>query len=316
MAVKRYDGTAWQTVAGLGAQGPAATSSSIATWVRTIPASTSTVSGAGDSGYGTLSYTAGQELVYVNGALQDRNNDYTASNGTSIVFATALATSDVVTVWTVNAFSVSNAINNSIVTAKGDLIAATGSGTPARLAVGTNGQVLTASSTAANGVTWSAASGMVLLGSGTLSGSAVTLSSIPSTYVNLVIFLNGIVQSTTTRCSIRLNNSTSNGQTTNIYSTGIGFNDYNNSIPVASSDVSYYMNSTGHNAFTYEITNYAATVRKAYRGFGGYKYSTDTNQIPFHVYGSTSDSVAYDRVDIVTASGTFSSGNYAIYGVR
>lgn len=157
MAVKRYDGTAWQTVAGVGAQGPAganAISSSIATWVRTIPASTSTVSGAGDTGYGNLSYTPGQELVYVNGALQDRNNDYTASNGTSIVFVTALATSDVVTVWTVNAFSVANAVNNSIVTAKGDLIAATGSGAPARLGVGTNGQVLTASSTAATGLAW------------------------------------------------------------------------------------------------------------------------------------------------------------------
>lgn len=48
----------------------------------------------------------------------------------------------------------SNAIQNAIVDAKGDLIAATANDTPARLAVGTNGQVLTADSTAATGIKW------------------------------------------------------------------------------------------------------------------------------------------------------------------
>lgn len=47
-----------------------------------------------------------------------------------------------------------NAIQNAIVDAKGDLISATAADTPARLAVGTNGQVLTADSTAATGLKW------------------------------------------------------------------------------------------------------------------------------------------------------------------
>ncbi len=46
------------------------------------------------------------------------------------------------------------AIAKSIVDAKGDLIAATAADTVSRLAVGTNGQVLTADSTAATGVKW------------------------------------------------------------------------------------------------------------------------------------------------------------------
>ena len=47
----------------------------------------------------------------------------------------------------------------TIVDAKGDLIAATAADTPARLAVGTNGQVLTADSTAATGLKWATPAG-------------------------------------------------------------------------------------------------------------------------------------------------------------
>jgi len=51
-----------------------------------------------------------------------------------------------------------NAIQNAIVDAKGDLITATAADTPARLAVGTNGQVLTVDSTTATGLKWATAS--------------------------------------------------------------------------------------------------------------------------------------------------------------
>jgi len=48
----------------------------------------------------------------------------------------------------------SNAIQNAIVDAKGDLIAASAADTPARLAVGNNGETLVADSSTATGLKW------------------------------------------------------------------------------------------------------------------------------------------------------------------
>ena len=138
MAVKRYDGSAWQVVAGKGDQG---TSSSISTWVKTASGGETSLSGNDDNSQ-SLSYTVGQELVFINGTLLKRGSDYTATNGTSITGLTALAANDVATVWTVNAFSVTNAISSGLVTTTGDMIYASGANTPARLAIGSTDQVL------------------------------------------------------------------------------------------------------------------------------------------------------------------------------
>ena len=67
---------------------------------------------------------------------------------------TALVAGDVATVASPSSFSVANAIPLSTVTAKGDLIAATGSGTVTNLAVGADGTTLVANSAATTGLQW------------------------------------------------------------------------------------------------------------------------------------------------------------------
>ena len=57
-------------------------------------AAQTTITGTDANGL-TLAYVAGSEAVYVNGALQVRGQDYTATHGTSVVLTAALAVNDV-----------------------------------------------------------------------------------------------------------------------------------------------------------------------------------------------------------------------------
>jgi len=61
----------------------------------TATANQTTFSGS-DANSATLLYEAGSILVFLNGILQDDTVDYTATNGTSVVFTSALAANDIV----------------------------------------------------------------------------------------------------------------------------------------------------------------------------------------------------------------------------
>ena len=122
-------------------------------------AAQTTITGIDANGL-TLAYVAGSEAVYVNGALQVRGQDYTATNGTSVVMSSGLAVNDVVEIFAYTAFTVANAYTKS----ETDGIAAAAAGlrmvVPTSVAVGSG----SGSVDAIGNVTFSGASSISLNG--------------------------------------------------------------------------------------------------------------------------------------------------------
>jgi len=95
-----------------------------------------------------------------------------------------------------------------ILDAKGDLISATAADTPARLAVGANGTVLTADSAEATGLKWGAASAgsFVKIAAATFSNqTSVAIDSVfSSTYRNYIAYINVYAASETDDFQLQL----------------------------------------------------------------------------------------------------------------
>lgn len=104
--------------------------------------------------------TINEEIVWVTQINTDTLTVVRAKAGTSAISHTAGATvqhvltGDDATFFTAGVATADAAIPKAIVTAKGDIVGATASGVPDNLAVGTNGQILTADSTASMGLAW------------------------------------------------------------------------------------------------------------------------------------------------------------------
>ena len=213
-------------------------------------------------------------------------------------------------------------IPDSLLTTKGDLIAATGASTPARLGVGSNGQVLTADSTAASGVAWATAAsgGMTLLSTTTLSGATTTINSISGSYTRLF----GVIQNITNsaNCWIRL---AANGTTNIGYVVQMG--NYNASVQTRAADYLHLSFNTtsadmlnassGDNTFTFNIDNYASsTGRKPFETYGGYYASGWGDVVPHAALGYIKTTSAITSLVFSPSTGTFSGGTVLLYGVK
>lgn len=82
-------------------------------WRKTASGGETSLSGYDDASQ-ALSYTPGQEQVYLNGILLVRGSDYTATTGTSITGLSALAASDYVQINCYNNFSVASVPTTSL----------------------------------------------------------------------------------------------------------------------------------------------------------------------------------------------------------
>jgi hypothetical protein len=214
--------------------------------------------------------------------------------------------------------SVEGGIQPTIVTAKGDLIAATAASTPARLGVGTNGQLLSADSTAATGLAWTAApssGGMTLLSTTNLSGTATDVTGISSDYVRLVGYIQGVTLSGSAS-EIGLTNTSNTGCAyTGVYSTS-------GSATAFGSTSSYLQTfntvatTAGQNMIiAFEIENYAATsntTQYAVRFWG----SSGSSNVFNYTGAFTATTGPWTSLRIRSSSGTFTAGTLKLYGVK
>lgn len=213
----------------------------------------------------------------------------------------------------------SNAIQNAIVDAKGDLISATAADTPARLAVGTNGQYLIADSTTATGLKWGdvSAGAYTQLATGTLSTVQTAITTISSSYTDLYLVINNpYINTGSTSLVLRLNNRTDNTMQVTAMRTSAGTNvqdGLNSYLDPTSGDSSMGTSSTAYHFASFYIRNYSqSNTRKTIE----MTYTLDGAAYSSIGYFYATDNISSLQIRTRNATATFSGGTYTLYGVK
>jgi hypothetical protein len=211
----------------------------------------------------------------------------------------------------------SNAIQNAIVDAKGDLIGASAADTPARLAVGANGTVLTADSAEATGLKWATAGGgLVLIKTQTI-GSAVSSVTVTdafsATYENYLITLTGGVGSTNSDLSLKLGSTATGYYYFEIYGTYgsgtvTGFS--GNNATSARDFGKMTANSLDCNARIFSPNAAKRTTWAA-----NYASSQTGQEVAWN-NGFLSDSTQYTAFTLTPNTGTMTGGTIRVYGYQ
>jgi hypothetical protein len=202
-------------------------------------------------------------------------------------------------------------------TTNGDLDYFTTGTTKARLAIGTNGQVLTSNGTVPTWATPAAGGGFTSIATGSLSSTTTTISSISQSYRHLYLLIRGAQLNTGALPCFRLN-----GDSSSIYS---NFRITFDSTVVNQSGALSFIRTSGSNIPTtansrtlvLQIENYAQTnqLKPITSRFASDTNSGDSCNIVFSNYNSTS---AITSIGVTTDTGTptFSAGTYTLFGVN
>jgi hypothetical protein len=200
----------------------------------------------------------------------------------------------------------------TIVDAKGDIIAATAADTVARLAVGTNGQVLTAASGQATGLQWATpvSGSMTQLATGSIASTGNTvITSFASTYKDLVLEIYNYVN-TTDDLGIRINSDASASQ--------YGYTYIQQSTSVSNNDnLTYFALGQGNTGSTgiarYWFYNYnsSSTVKPI-----NYTYSSSSPLRRLFGNVTYKGTAAFTTITLFPITGTVAGGTYTLYGVN
>jgi hypothetical protein len=204
-------------------------------------------------------------------------------------------------------------------TTTGDTIYSSSGSTPARLGIGSTGQVLTVAAGVPSWATPASGGGMTLISTTTLTGASVALTSIPQTYNDLhVVIQNFKPANDGAYCNMRLNNdSTSNRyRTLTLVSanmeTSLDFN--NTSFHVSSANDNSVATGLSHTRL-YNYTN-STTWKMADTMVISTDNSTTTNFQCFQRLGVYNQTGAITEINILPNSGNFTSGTVLLYGVK
>lgn len=206
-------------------------------------------------------------------------------------------------------------VPKSIVDAKGDLIAATGADAVSRLAVGANDTALLADSTTATGLKWSALPGSYTLISTTnLSGSTVSLTSIPQIYQDLVLVFRDIAPSANDTLRFRINSVTSSVYSPLRPTNGAGIacdqTHLASTLPITAGSSDAFL--------IYQLWNYSQSVAYKTLSFNGTYLNANTATIQTQMaFAGIASTEAISSLELTFSGGsTFSAGQVLLYGVK
>jgi hypothetical protein len=227
------------------------------------------------------------------------------------------ATTDTLTNKTLTS-PVINSPSLPLLTTTGDTLYASSASTPARLGIGSTGQVLTVASGLPSWATPATGGGMTVLASGTLSGASISLSSISQSYKNLQLVLRNQLMTTGEAVRIRFNGDTGTSYYQSSTNT-VNLQSWNSTwfFPHGSQDTT-----TSQGQIVVDFLDYTNTSTwKEMSGLSicnrtGAPTQFDVQRIAGWWYASNGASAITDIQLRTDTSAGFVSGSYILYGVK